>query len=350
MVEAADTHNQVKEYYGQTLQTINDLRTPSCCSVEAMPEYIKAILCDIDDEIQEKFYGCGSSIPLELTGCTVLDLGCGSGRDVYLMSKLVGPEGRVIGVDMTEEQLEVAQRHIDTQTERFGYATPNVEFHLGCIENLREMGIADESVDVVISNCVINLSPNKRRVFAEIFRVLKPGGELYFSDIFSGQRIPDALAADPLLVGECLGGAMYTEDFRRTMMSVGFIEQLKMSMRRVSLDDPEIHEKAGRIDFYSITVRAFKIDGLEDQCEDYGQVVMYRGTLPESPHTFVLDDHHTFIAGKPYTVCGNIASMLSETRYAKHFQVTGDRSVHYGLFDCGHAVDDMHEYSPSSCC
>lgn len=350
MVEAAETHNQVKQYYGQTLQTKNDLRTPSCCSVETMPDYIKTVLRDIDDEIQEKFYGCGSPIPLELTGRTVLDLGCGSGRDVYLMSKLVGPQGRVIGVDMTEQQLEVAQKHIESQTNRFGYTTPNVEFHLGCIENLRELEIADESVDVVISNCVINLSPQKRRVFAEIFRVLKPGGELYFSDIFSGRRIPEALAADPLLVGECLGGAMYLEDFRRTMNSVGFIDHRKMSKRRISLDDSEVQQKLGLIDFYSITVRAFKIDGLEDQCEDYGQVLMYRGTIPESAQVFVLDDLHKFIAGKSYTVCGNTASMLGETRYARHFQITGDRSVHYGPFDCSHASHDANEDSQSSCC
>ncbi len=350
MVETTETHDQVKEYYGQTLQTKNDLRTPSCCSTEAMPDYIKAILHDIDDEIQQKFYGCGSPIPLELSGRTVLDLGCGSGRDVYLMSKLVGPQGRVIGVDMTEEQLEVAKKHIDSQTDRFGYSTPNVEFHLGCIENLRELDIADESVDVVISNCVINLSPHKRRVFSEIFRVLKPGGELYFSDIFSGRRIPESMSSDPLLVGECLGGAMYMEDFRRTMNSVGLLDYRKMSIRQISLDDPEVQEKAGLIDFYSMTVRAFKIDGLEDECEDYGQVVTYRGTIPESPHAFVLDDHHLFIAGKPYTVCGNTASILGETRYAVHFEITGDRSIHYGPFDCVHPSHDASMSNPSSCC
>ena len=102
----------------------------------------------------------------------VLDLGCGTGRDVYMASYLVGEKGLVIGVDMTEEQLEVAQRHVTTQTERFGFAHPNVKFYHGYIEDLNALGIADNSIDAVISNCVINLSPNKEAVFAEIFRVL----------------------------------------------------------------------------------------------------------------------------------------------------------------------------------
>ena len=320
-LNGVDAHAQVREYYGVTLQTNGDLKTQACCTADAMPEYLKPILREIDDEITTKFYGCGSPIPYVLDGCTVLDLGCGTGRDVYLASKLVGPTGRVIGVDMTEQQLEVARRHVDAQTARFGLPAPNVEFHHGHIERLDEIGIADNSVDVVISNCVINLAPDKRRVFAEILRVLKGGGELYFSDIFAGRRVPESLAHDSVLRGECLGGAMYIEDFRRMLGELGVLDYRVMDSRRVALDDPEVEAKAGMIDFHSKTVRLFKLAALEDICEDYGQVAVYRGTVPQSPHTFTLDDHHTFIAGKPMLVCGNTASMLQETRFARHFIV-----------------------------
>ena len=203
------------------------------------------------------------------------------------------------------------------------------------------------SVDIVISNCVINLSPDKRRVFGEIFRVLKPGGELYFSDIFSGGRLPDELRNDPVLYGECLGGAMYIEDFRRLLTACGIVDYRVISQRRIELQN-EIAEKAGMVNFFSTTVRAFKLNDLEDICEDYGQVAIYRGTLPELPHRFVLDDHHTFQTGKPMLVCGNTAAMLEETRYAKHFTVLGDRSTHYGPFDCSNKSPD--ENASNGCC
>ena len=337
-LDTRSTLEAVREYYGKTLQTRSDLKAGACCSTNSLPGYVRPVVAMISDEILETFYGCGSPIPMELAGCTVLDLGCGSGRDVYIVSKLVGAEGRSIGVDMTEEQLAIANRHVESQMKRFGYSRPNVEFHHGYIEDLAALGIADDSIDVVISNCVINLSPDKKRVFAEIFRVLKPGGELYFSDIFACRRIPRPLAEEPVLRGECLGGAMYISDFRRLLHGLGCLDYRVSSRRRISLEDSELKAKIGHVDFDSMTIRAFKLDSLEDMCEDYGQVATYRGTLAESPHGFMLDDHHTFHTGKPMLVCGNTASMLAETRYAKHFTVTGDRSTHYGAFDCSSAT------------
>jgi len=330
-------HDEVREYYGRVLQGSRDLKTSTCCSTESIPEGQRKIIENIQPEILEKFYGCGSPIPPLLTDRVVLDLGCGSGRDVYIASALAGPGGYVIGVDMTEEQLGVAARHAEGQAARFGFKKPNVSFRRGFIEDLADAGVEDGSVDVVISNCVLNLSPDKPRVFSEIFRVLKPGGELYFSDVFSGRRVPAHLRDDPVLYGECLGGAMYTEDFRRMLRAIGVHDYRVVSSSRITLDDVEIEKKAGGIDFYSMTVRAFKLDSLEDLCEDYGQTATYLGTVPDQPHGFVLDDHHEFFAGKPMLVCGNTAAMLSETRFAPHFKVTGDRSVHYGPFDCGPA-------------
>ena len=250
----------------------------------------------------------------------------------------MGPDGFVIGVDMTAEQLEIARRHKDAQTKKFGFARPNVDFRQGYIEDLASIDIKDNSVDVVISNCVINLSPDKEQVFAEIFRVLKPGGEIYFSDVFSGRRIPEELRSDPVLYGECLSGALYIEDFRRLLARLGCPDYRVVSKREIILDNPEIEAKAGMIDFYSMTVRAFKLPGLEDICEDYGQTAVYLGTIPGMPHRFSLDDHHLFIAGKPMLVCGNTAAMLGETRFVRHFRMTGDRSHHFGPFACAPAA------------
>ncbi|HYE37352.1 methyltransferase domain-containing protein [Methylocaldum sp.] len=328
------TRDAIKDYYGKVLQSKNDLKTSACCPADAMPEHLRRVLAELHAEVKDKFYGCGSPIPPALEGKTVLDLGSGSGRDCFILSKLVGPRGRVIGVDMTEEQLEVANRHIAYHTDRFGYREPNVRFLRGYIEDLESLGLENDSIDVVVSNCVINLSPDKRRVFSEIFRVLKPGGELYFSDVFADRRIPDGLASDAVLLGECLGGAFYIEDFRRLLAQLGCLDYRVVNTARITLNDPEIERKAGMVGFYSMTTRAFKLE-LEDRCEDYGQVAYYLGTLPEHPHAFVLDDHHVFKTGQPILVCGNTAAMLAQTRYSDHFKVMGDTSTHYGLFDCG---------------
>lgn len=340
----------VREYYGRVLNNQKDLRTSACCTSDALPDWHKAILADIEEEVLEKFYGCGSPIPPLLAGATVLDLGCGSGRDAYVMSRLVGPSGRVIGIDMTEEQLAVAQKHVETHTRRFGYDEPNVSFRHGYIEDLAAAGIEDGSVDVVVSNCVINLSPDKPSVLSEVFRVLKPGGELYFSDVFSGRRIPAALTEDPVLYGECLSGALYVEDFRRLLAGLGCPDHRVVSKRRIQIEEPEIEARIGMVDFYSMTVRAFKLGTLEDICEDYGQVATYRGTIPGHAHRFALDDHHEFITNKPMLVCGNTAAMLAETRFAPHFRVVGDRHTHYGAFACGPGVEARETATGGACC
>jgi SAM-dependent methyltransferase len=339
----------VKEYYGKTLQSNEDLLSGACCALDKPPVEIRSILPLIADEILTKFYGCGSPLPPLLEGMTVLDLGCGTGRDVYIASKLVSESGCSIGVDMTTEQIEVARKYQDEQRERFGYKASNVKLLQGYIEDLESLGIEDNSIDVVISNCVINLSPAKELVFNEIFRVLKPGGELHFADVFSDRRIPDALANDPVLRGECLSGTLYTEDFRRIMQKSGWADFRYTSIRNLELSD-EIEEKLGFATFSSRTVRAFKLTDLEDICEDYGQVAYYDGSIPGYPHFFDLDEHHRFITGKPMLVCGNTASMLSETRYGKAFKVIGDRSTHFGAFEgCG-GDSVSTELESGSCC
>ena len=178
--------------------------------------------------------------------------------------------------------------------------------------------------------------------------MLKPGGELYFSDVFADRRIPEELVQDPVLHGECISGAMYYEDFRRVMSKAGFADFRYMSVREIDLDNEEIAEKVGFATFTERTVRAFKLDDLEDICEDYGQIAVYKGTIPGHPHAFALDDHHNFVTGKPMLVCGNTAAMVSETRFRDHFTVNGDRSTHYGAFDCAPAA--APEKSGGCCC
>jgi len=340
----------VKEFYGKQLQSKDDLTESSCCCTEKPPVEIREILPLIADEILDRFYGCGSPLPPLLEGMTVLDLGCGTGRDVYIASKLVGETGRVIGVDMTTEQIETAKKYQEEQRQRFGHKSSNVTFYQGYIEDLKLLGIKDESIDVVISNCVINLSPAKEMVLKEIYRVLKPGGELFFSDVFADRRIPESLANDPALRGECLSGTLYTEDFRRIMANCGWPDFRYTSVRELDLNSDEVKNKLGFAVFSSRTVRAFKLNDLEDICEDYGQVAYYDGSIPGHLHFFDLDDHHRFFAKKPMLVCGNTASMISNTRYGKAFNVIGDRSAHFGAFGCAPASGGEAGMESGSCC
>lgn len=340
--EGQDIREIVREYYGQTLTGSDDLKTDACCcTTHTPPKYVLDVMDEIDDEIMAHFYGCGSPIPPALEGATVLDLGCGTGRDVYICSKLVGPTGRVIGVDMTEQQLAFARSHEAAQMERFGFEHSNVEFHCGFIEDLAALGIEDESVDVVISNCVINLSPFKDQVFKEVCRVLKPGGELYFSDIFSDRRVPPKFYDDPVLRGECLSGALYLEDFRRILAAHGMPVFYDVETEPLHVGDFQIETKLGCIGFASHTVRAVKCADLEAREENYGQTATYRGTMPENKRYFDLTEDMRFITGKPMAVSGNMASMLRASRYAPHFDVVGDRSHHVGAYDFAAAQEAL---------
>lgn len=340
--EGEDIRALVREYYGKTLQGSDDLKTDACCcTTNTPPKYVLDVMDEIDDEIMTHFYGCGSPIPPALQGATVLDLGCGTGRDVYICSKLVGQEGRIIGVDMTEEQLDFARRHEEEQMKRFAFDRSNVEFHRGFIEDLEGVGIADESIDVVISNCVINLSPFKDQVFKEIFRVLKPGGELYFSDVFSDRRVPPRFYDDPVLRGECLSGALYIEDFRRILAKCGVGTFYDVEIAPLHVGDFQIETKLGCIGFASHTIRAIKCTDLEDREEYYGQVATYRGTILENGRYFDLTEEVRLIKGKAFAISGNMAALLHSSRYGKHFEITGDRNRHVGLYDRRRAQESL---------
>lgn len=334
-------HDSVKEYYGKVLSKTEDLRTSACCTAKPPPQDVRTILSRLPDEVVSKYYGCGSPLPQGIKGLRVLDLGSGSGRDCYVCAALVGPEGSVTGVDMTAEQLDVARRHAEQYcTATLGYPASNMRFVEGQIEFLDRAGLEDESVDLVISNCVINLSPDKARVLREVYRVLAEGGEMYFSDVYCDRRLPAEIRTHPVLLGECLGGALYLQDFLRLCREAGFMDPRQLSMEPIQVHDAELRDLLGDAQFYSITFRLFKLapGRMETLCEDYGQAARYKGTLPGSRHSYTLDDHHTFQTGKWYEVCGNTASMVGETWLGPHFEVMGDRRTHYGLFDCSGAA------------
>ncbi len=328
--------NDVKQYYGEFLQSSSDLQTNACCTIGETPEFLKAALANIHDEVAAKYYGCGLVAPEKLKGMRILDLGSGSGRDCYMLAQLVGEDGFVLGVDMTDEQLAVANEHIDWHRKKFGYAKSNVEFKKGYIEKLDELGLADNSFDIVISNCVINLSTDKNAVLREVHRVLKPGGEFYFSDVYADRRVPTALVNDPVLYGECLSGALYWNDFENLAKQCGFADPRLVEDRPMAIENPEIEQRIGHINFFSATYRLFKIEGLEPACEDYGQAVVYKGGIATQEQAYLLDKHHFIQKGKMFPVCGNTYSMLKESRFASHFDFYGDMETHFGIFEgCG---------------
>ncbi len=350
-------HESVQEYYGETLQNSDDLQTNACCTASNIPAHLKTVLGQIHDEVMAKYYGCGLIAPLALEGAHILDLGAGSGRDVYALSALVGESGRVVGVDMTEAQLDVARRHQDFHARAFGYGAPNTEFHKGYIERLDELPLEAGSFDIIVSNCVINLATDKEAVLRGAHRLLKPGGEMYFSDVYSDRRVPENLAKDKVLYGECLSGALYWNDFEALAKKAGFADPRLVEDRPLTIENPEIEARVGNIGFTSATYRLFKLDGLEPACEDYGQAVIYKGTVAHAPHVFVLDKHHRMETGRVFPVCGNTWRMLRETRFAGHFDFIGDWNTHHGLFaGCGQknpfgaAADFVVAGETSGCC
>lgn len=226
-----------------------------CCPVDYDPRFLTAI----PQEVIEKDYGCGDPSRYLKTGETVLDLGSGAGKICFIAAQIVGPEGRVIGVDMTDEMLEVARRNAPVVAKAIGFA--NVEFRKGKIQDLQtaperpgEVLVESGSVDVVVSNCVLNLveSAQKEQLFAEIYRVLKPGGRAVISDIVSNVPVPAELKADPELWSGCISGALTRKAFLGAFVEAGF-----ESMQTLKFDSQPWRTVAG-IQFHAMTIEARK--------------------------------------------------------------------------------------------
>lgn len=351
----SETVQLVKKYYGETLKGSKDLLTDACCTTDAMPGYARAALAKVHPEVRDRYYGCGLVLPEKLNGCQVLDLGSGAGQDCYILSQLVGEQGRVVGVDMTEEQLNIAKRFIDHHRDAFGYKDSNVSFLQGYLEKMEELPLEDNQFDVIVSNCVINLCEDKEAVLKSCFRLLKEGGELYFSDVYSDRRVPDELRKDPVLYGECLSGALYTNDFFRLAHQVGFVQPRRVTGRPLEIRQPAVQAKLRGINFASVTYRLFKVATLEPQCEDYGQAVRYEGGIDTSPDRFELDPTAVFEQGRVTPVCGNTFDMLAKSRFSDSFSFYGDRKYHFGSFACHPTPFSDLKVEPetkkvSSCC
>ena len=341
--------NQTKEYYGRVLNKSTDLKTNACCTAVKYPDYILDAFKNINDEILSSYYGCGVIVPDCLQGMNIIDLGCGTGRDVYLLSQLVGEEGSVLGIDMTREQLDVAEKYKEEHRELNNFKESNISFRQGYIELLPQLNLKNDYYDIIVSNCVVNLSSNKELVLKNIFNLLKTGGEFYFSDVYSSQRVPENLKNDKVLWGECLSGALYWNDFINLAKKCGFKDPRLVSSAPITIRNKELEAKIGHIEFYSATYRLFKLPNLlEPDCEDYGQAVKYKGTIQNNPEYWELDGHHKIIRDKIFPVCGNTWNMLKHSRFNEHFEFIGNFNNHYGIFQgCGKSIPFTND---GNCC
>ncbi len=340
--------DNARDYYGRVLGGSADLKTDACRTTAAPPPDVKAALGNVHADVRGRYYGCGLVVPDVLEGLSVLDLGSGSGQDAYVLAQLVGERGRVVGVDATPEQLAVARAHEAWHAARFGYAAPNTHFIEGDIERLGALGLGDAAFDLIVSNCVINLVADKAAVFAAAHRLLRPGGEMYFADVYADRRVPAQLLADPVLHGECLAGALYWGDFLGLAHAAGFADPRLVADRPLALGEA-VAGTLGGIGFFSATWRLFRVDGLEASAEDYGQTATYRGTIPGAADRFALDKAHLFETARAVPVSGNTAAMLAASRFAPHFELTGDHTAHRGAF--GTALPfDASSPKRASCC
>jgi len=346
-LESFDEKENAKEYYGEVLSSSADLKTTACCTIDMIPKRVRDTLPYIMDEIKDRYYGCGSPMPHALENQTMLDLGCGSGRDVYILSKLSGQSGFIHGIDMTQNQINVAKKYQKDQTKRFEYDKVNTNFIHDYIENI-DKHFKENSIDIVTSNCVINLLEDKRDILKKVYKLLKEGGEFYFSDVYSNRRLPEHIRKDKVLHGECLGGALYANDFVRFAIEAGFVEPRMVSSKEIEITDEDMKKVIGKTKFYSITYRLWKIEGLDSVCEDYGQFAVYKGGIPECDVEFQLDSNHLFEINRPEHVCKNTADMLSKTRYKEYFEIMGSTDSHFGEFKGCATLASEYENEPDS--
>ncbi|HZE57877.1 MAG TPA: methyltransferase domain-containing protein [Chthoniobacterales bacterium] len=309
-----------------------------CCPVDYNPEYLKVI----PQEVIERDYGCGDPSAFLREGEAVLDLGSGTGKICFIAAQVVGPNGRVIGIDMTDEMLTVARRNAPLVAEQIGYS--NVEFRKGRIQDLaldlekldavlkarpitdaasfmradelaqeirvKDPLVASVSMDVVVSNCVLNLveAKSKRQLFAEIFRVLRKGGRAVISDIVSDEEVPEQLQNDAELWSGCISGAMTEEAFLQAFSDAGFYGS------QILKRDEKPWQTVEGIEFRSVTIEAFK--GKQGPCFERNQAVIYRGPFKE----VLDDDNHRMERGVRYAVCDKTFNLYRKAPYAPSFE------------------------------
>jgi radical SAM protein with 4Fe4S-binding SPASM domain len=297
--EVADrSRAEVRQFYGHAAE---QPQAQLCCPVRPDPDD----LAHIPPEVVERFYGCGSPVSAAAPqpGETLVDLGSGAGIDCFIASRRVGREGRVFGIDMTDQMLGVARESQPKVASALGY--DNVEFRRGFLERIP---LDDRSAHVVTSNCVINLSPDKPAVLREIWRVLEDRGRAVIADIVAEGDVPLAMRADGQLWGECISGAMSEEAFLAAFERAGFYG--------VSILKKAFWREVEGTRFHSVTVRGYKFEK-QAGCRYVGQHAVYLG-----PMKAVVDEEgHMFPRGTPIEVCTDTAAKLSAAPYAGAFAV-----------------------------
>lgn len=289
---------KVRAYYGAAAEKP---QADLCCPTK----YDDSATLHIPKDVIDRFYGCGS--PMTTAGIqpgeTVVDLGSGAGIDVFIAAKFVGEKGKAIGIDMTDRMLAVAAENKPKVAAALGYDV--VEFREGFLEKIP---VESRSVDLVTSNCVVNLSPDKPRVFEEIWRVLKDHGRIVISDIVSETNVPPHLKTNPDLWGECLVGALTQEEFLAELERAGFygLEVLKKSYWKDVANYP----------FFSVTVRGFKFEKTQG-CVFKGHRAVYLGP----GKMFVDEEGHQFPRNEPYEVCTDTVAKLSNPPYKGFFAI-----------------------------
>jgi MoaA/NifB/PqqE/SkfB family radical SAM enzyme/SAM-dependent methyltransferase len=303
---------EMREFYGAAAE---QPQAELCCPTK----YDETAIAHIPKDVLDRFYGCGSPMTsAELRdGETVLDLGSGAGIDVFIAAKFVGPTGTAIGVDMTDRMLAVARENQPLVAEALGYDV--VDFRSGFLEDIP---VETRSVDVVTSNCVVNLSPDKPRVFEEIWRVLSDHGRIVISDIVSEREVPPHLKTNVHLWGECLSGALTQEQFLAELERAGFYGLTVLS--RTYWKDVE------GFSFFSITVQGYKHEKT-DGCVYEGHRAVYLGP----GKAFADEEGHLFPRNEPYDVCIDTVARLTRAPYDAMFAILepGDDAASYAC--CG---------------
>lgn len=287
---------QVSERYARAASTGEQMCCPTGYNFTDLKTFIP-------EEVLKISYGCGTPAGLATVkaGETVLDIGSGGGIDCFEAARLVGPAGRVIGIDMTDTMLEIARRYAPTVAKNLGHPKPVMEFRKGMAD---AMPVEDSTADLIISNCVINLAPDKRKVFREMFRVLKPGGRFTISDIVSDQTVPQYLIHDTDKWGDCLSGALTVTDYAGGLCEAGFlgVHQIKFIPWQ-TIDG---------IHFLSLTLTGYKLPPAAASGVRYATL---RG-----PFTRVVDElGQVFQRGMPETVDARTAQLLHQSPLAGHF-------------------------------
>jgi SAM-dependent methyltransferase len=303
---------KVREYYAAAAE---QPKADLCCPTK----YDAAAVGHIPQDVLDRFYGCGSPMLSAniRPGETVVDLGSGAGIDVFIAAKLVGPEGRAIGIDMTDAMLAVANENKPKVAAALGYDA--TEFRKGYLEDIP---VEAKSVDLITSNCVVNLSPDKPRVFEEMWRILTDHGRIVISDIVSEREVPPHLKVNAELWGECLVGALTEEQFLTGLERAGFYG--------VTVLNKSYWKDVEGYPFYSVTVQGFKYEKTAG-CVYQGHRAVYLGP----GKAFVDEEGHLFPRNEPYEVCTDTVAKLSRPPYAGMFAILdpGEERSSYACCD-----------------